>query len=217
MARKEKKFHYIYKITNTKNGKYYIGMHSTDNLDDGYFGSGKRITNSIRRHGKNSHIKEILEYFEDRGSLREREIELVNEDLLNDPICMNLQPGGGGGFINEEHRMKCQRAGAEATNKLKRIQYLIENNKEWKDSFSNRIKDGQKLGDQSFKKSFSNKSHTEEVKQIIGKKNSINQKGAKNSQFGTCWICNTSDKIMKIKESDLNFYLDNGWIRGRNF
>ena len=68
-----------------------------------------------------------------------------------------------------------------------------------------------------FKKSFSNKSHTEEVKQIIGKKNSINQKGTKNSQFGTCWICNTLGKIMKIKESDLNFYLDNGWIRGRKF
>lgn len=31
----ERKFHYIYKITRF-DGKYYIGMHSTDDLDDGY-------------------------------------------------------------------------------------------------------------------------------------------------------------------------------------
>ncbi len=38
----ERKYHYIYKITRD-DGHYYVGMHSTDNLDDGYFGSGKYI------------------------------------------------------------------------------------------------------------------------------------------------------------------------------
>jgi hypothetical protein len=215
MARKEKKFHYLYKITNTKNGKYYIGMHSTDNLEDGYFGSGKRITNSIRRHGKEAHKKEILEYFDNRESLRQNEIKIVNEDLLNDPMCMNLQPGGGGGFGNEEHRIKCQKAGAIATNKLNRIHYLIENDAEWRETFSNQIKKGQLSGNQGFKKSFSNKSHTDEVKKIIGDKNSIHQKGSGNSQFGTCWIHDLSGNVRKIRKSDINIYLLDGWIRGR--
>lgn len=30
MARRQKKYHYIYKTTCTVNGKYYIGMHSTE-------------------------------------------------------------------------------------------------------------------------------------------------------------------------------------------
>lgn len=39
--------HFIYKTTNSVNGKYYKGMHSTDVLDDGYIGSVERTT---RRH-----------------------------------------------------------------------------------------------------------------------------------------------------------------------
>ena len=38
MPRKKHKYHYLYKITNTINYKYYYGMHSTSDLDDGYLG-----------------------------------------------------------------------------------------------------------------------------------------------------------------------------------
>ena len=31
----ERKYHYLYKITNLVNNKYYYGIHSTDNLEDG--------------------------------------------------------------------------------------------------------------------------------------------------------------------------------------
>jgi len=67
--RKQKKFHYIYKITRN-DGKYYIGLHSTDNIDDGYFGSGKRLRYSIRKHGKEAHTKEIIEFLPSREELK---------------------------------------------------------------------------------------------------------------------------------------------------
>lgn len=96
--RKPKKFHYIYKITRF-DGKYYIGLHSTDNLDDGYFGSGLKITRSIKKYGKDAHTKEIIEFLPNREDLKKREAEIVNEECISDPLCMNIALGGTGGDI----------------------------------------------------------------------------------------------------------------------
>ena len=112
----KRKYHYVYKITRD-DGRYYIGMHSTDNLDDGYFGSGKIITRSIKRHGKDRHTKEILKFLPSREELRKCEKQLITEELRADTKCMNIAPGGGGGFINELHRLKAQAAAIVATKK----------------------------------------------------------------------------------------------------
>ena len=53
-------YHYLYKITNTTNGKIYLGIHSTDNLDDGYFGSGTAFKKAITKYGKDNFIKDVL-------------------------------------------------------------------------------------------------------------------------------------------------------------
>ncbi len=94
----QRKFHYIYKITR-QDGRYYIGLHSTDDLNDGYFGSGQLLWKSIRKHGKEEHSKEILEFLPSRSAVKLREAELVNQKTLADPRCMNLAPGGQGGAI----------------------------------------------------------------------------------------------------------------------
>lgn len=96
--RKPKKFHYIYKITRF-DGKYYIGLHSTNNLDDGYFGSGKRLWRSIKKYGKDAHTKEIIEFLPTREELKSREKEIVNQECISDPLCMNIALGGTGGDI----------------------------------------------------------------------------------------------------------------------
>jgi hypothetical protein len=59
-VKKEWKFHFLYRVINVENEKYYIGVHSTDNLDDGYLGSGTKLKKSIQYHGRKSHKREIL-------------------------------------------------------------------------------------------------------------------------------------------------------------
>jgi len=44
-----KEYNYIYIITNTLNGKIYIGQHSSNKLNDNYFGSGLHIKRAIKK------------------------------------------------------------------------------------------------------------------------------------------------------------------------
>lgn len=100
-----KKFHLLYKTTCTVTGRYYVGMHSTDDLQDGYVGSGKRLRHSISKHGLENHKTEVLELCESRSQLRKREAELVDLERMKDPQCMNLKLGGEGGWdhIDPDH------------------------------------------------------------------------------------------------------------------
>jgi len=193
-------------------------MHSTHNLNDGYMGGGKRITNSVRRHGKEAHTKEILEYFNDRESLRQREIELVNEELLNDPMCMNLQPGGGGGISSPEHMQKFSKAGNNAyREKLKDPEYKqnLALKCDWSGKGRHMLNALNKRGF-DFGDSFRGKNHTSDSKSAIGKKNSISQLGDKNSQFGKKWIKNIKTmECIKIDSSEYEKYIDLGWESGR--
>lgn len=218
MARKQKTIHYIYKTTCLVTNRYYIGMHSTSNLEDGYMGSGKRLRYSIRKYGVENHKKEILEFYETRELLIKREIEIVNELLINDELCMNLANGGTGGygakFLTKEQLSK---GGKNAINKIHYTQWIINSEKNRK-RFSKQIKKLWKI--EKYKEKFlknldwTNKKHSKETK----KKMSIAKKGKgvgkDNSQFGTCWITkNGTNK--KIKKEELNKWLKQGWIKGR--
>lgn len=91
---KEKKYNYFYKITNLINGHFYYGIHSTDNLNDGYMGSGTRLNNAYKKYGIENFNKEILKFFDNRESLSNYEAEIVTESLVHDPDCYNISCGG---------------------------------------------------------------------------------------------------------------------------
>ena len=119
----KRKYHFIYKTTNVITNKFYIGMHSTNKLEDGYIGSGKRLWYSINKYGKENHKCEILEFVEDRKLLAKREAEIVTEEFLLDPLCLNLKVGGSGGFWSKEHQIKCSLAGCKTGGRNKMIQF----------------------------------------------------------------------------------------------
>jgi len=211
MPRKKANIHYIYKTTCLVTGRYYIGMHSTANLEDGYMGSGKRLRYSLRKHGVENHVKEILEFFDTREMLVEAEKIAITPKMIQDKMCMNLKKGGDGGFVNEAHRKKFIKSaslgGKRFAEKLKTdnnfriihneiiLRNLVNAHKNNKIKYNN----------------FFGLTHTEKTKKIIGEKSKINQKGNKNSQYGTCWITN-GKKNKKLKKNEI--ILD-GWYFGR--
>lgn len=197
----KRKYHYIYKITRD-DGRYYIGMHSSDNLDDGYFGSGKKITRSIKKHGKEKHAKEILEFLPSRKELKAREEEMITEEIRSDPFCMNLAPGGGGGFINEDHLKKATLAGLKSPKR--------DHKSACKKAYQTKLLRGSSLGGSD---GFRGKIHTAETREHLSAVMKEKQTGEKNSQFGTCWV--TNGKPVKIKKEQLDEYLANGYSRGR--
>ena len=199
------KYHYIYKITRN-DGKYYIGMHSTNTLEDGYFGSGTLIINSIKKHGLERHHKEILEFCQSRAELKIRERQYVNNELIADPNCMNLQLGGGGGFISKEHQIKCASAGGKANGaKIAWFRHRAKMSKAVSDELKRRHVNGLvnyrgMLG----------KKHTETTKNKMRESAS----GENNSQFGSFWVTD-GIKPVKIKKEFLDEYLTKGYSRGR--
>lgn len=90
----KRKYHYFYKITNNHNGHYYYGIHSTDDLNDGYMGSGTRLKYAYEKYGIENFTKEILEFFDTREDAAKYEAEIVNEVLIRDDNCYNIVLGG---------------------------------------------------------------------------------------------------------------------------
>jgi hypothetical protein len=195
--KEDKKYHFSYKTTNITNGKYYLGMHSTNNLDDGYLGSGKRLRYSIRKYGVDDFKLVILKHFDNFDDMRDAEIELITKDDIKNPNCMNLKEGGDGGWSIEQ-----QRNGRIATDNILREKYgddfgkVI--NQQWRsgltdddmDEYRKKVSDGVKLH----------------------KKNNPDWNvGEANPNYGTCWITN-GEENRKAKKDDV---FPNGWKRGR--
>jgi len=210
-SNKVKKYHFIYKTTNLLNDKYYIGMHSTNNIKDGYLGSGTRLRYSIRKYGIKNFKLEIIEWCNSREDLINKESELVNEDLILNEQCLNLKPGGSGGFCNKSHLASFLKGrewgiylGGITTGKLLRGKELTS---EYKNKISNGLIHYFKTNVGNFK----NRSHSEETKNKMSELSKGMGSGITNSQYGTCWITNEIIN-KKITKGDK---IPNGFRLGR--
>jgi hypothetical protein len=86
---------FIYKTTNRINGKIYIGLHTTYNIDDGYIGSGKWLKKAIKKYGVENFDREILEECENIEDLLNKEVFWIRKlGATNNKIGYNISKGG---------------------------------------------------------------------------------------------------------------------------
>ena len=103
MSNKCSKYHYFYKITNNINGHFYYGVHNTNDLDDGYMGSGTRLHYAYKKYGIENFTKEILKYFSSSKEAFEYEAEIVTENVVQDISCYNVATGGKYSFKHTQN------------------------------------------------------------------------------------------------------------------
>ena len=212
--KENKKYHYTYKTTNLINGRYYLGMHSTNKLNDGYIGSGTRLWYEIRKYGKENFKLEVLKHFNSREELVQAEINLITEEDLKNADCLNCKPGGSGGFTKE-----WVKKGQELANKAKAK--LIKEDPEFREKYYQAIREGISQAKQrgvkfsNVQDHFSWKGKKHKPSTIEKMKNTRKERnlgvGENNSQYGTCWI---TDGISN-KKIEKTAVITEGWKLGR--
>jgi hypothetical protein len=104
---------HLYKITNAITGEYYIGKHNgwTQN---GYWGSGNRIQNLIKKYGIQNFKYNIL-VISDVEYIFELEKKYITPEMVDlDEKCLNLTVGGKGvGYMSENIKQKIREARAK--------------------------------------------------------------------------------------------------------
>ena len=104
---------HLYRVTNKISGEYYIGKHN-GREQNGYWGSGYRIQNSIKKYGVENFKYEIL-CLGPVDYIFELEKKYVTADMVDlDEKCLNLTIGGEGvNYHTKESKQKLREARAK--------------------------------------------------------------------------------------------------------
>lgn len=93
------KYHFFYFLVLLLNGKYrgiYGGVHSTNNLNDGYLGSGTYVSEFKKLYGKESFLKFNTKFFKTREQALQYEKKVVNNEWVKSNYTLNKTAGGKG-------------------------------------------------------------------------------------------------------------------------
>lgn len=210
--------HYVYCITNLIDHKVYIGKHSTEDLEDGYMGSGKLVSRAIAKHGLENFRKDFLGFFDTEEKALDYEKELVTEEFVSRKDTYNLTCGGKGSWhhlhnVTSERREQLIAGGSAMFVK-------IWNDSNFRDVASKRSSKTMKRLHVEGKikiPDWTGRHHSEKAKQKMRDSHRLNESsGQKNSQFGTMWIRNEElNESRKIKKDEFESWQLKGWIAGR--
>lgn len=188
-------YHYVYITTNVSNGKKYIGKHSFKELENRYLGSGFGIKAAIKKHGRESFVKEIVSTHETEDAAYEAEAILIESvDAIRNPLFYNRTKGGRGGVagrsLTEDHKRKISKStkgivrSAETKARMSKAKkgrkHPLKGKKKSPEAYQRLLEGLQKRVDNG------TRNHLEETKRKISDK----LKGSGNAGFGLKWITN---------------------------
>lgn len=199
-------FFCIYKITNLVNNKVYIGAHKTQDLNDGYFGSGIGLKRALRKHGKENFKKEILELLPTEKQMYEREKELV---FLGE-VSYNMTRGGKGGFshIDAVGDNNPMRKSEETRSKVSKALKAIRNDPSRKQELDNisRANLEKAIASNKGRKRPEHSAFLRDWSKEMWARNKDKMRDALSSNFevtspeGTCYVTNRLQNFCKEKE-----------------
>jgi hypothetical protein len=209
-SKTDRQYNILYKTTNTINSKFYIGVHSTDDLEDGYLGSGYNITRAIKKYGKEHFTREILGIYECSDMMFLAEAEIVTTELIKSKDVYNIIPGGHGGHNKGSKDLKHMHdpiTGERCAVHISAVDKMIAN--------------GWVLGRNMSSTTGTIWIHKDEKKQMIKPEllNEYMNNGwlvglPKSPTLGKVWIYNPNTEKYSLCEAvDLEYELTNGWIK----
>ena len=235
------KYHYFYKIVNTINDYYYYGIHSTDNINDNYKGSGFRLRNAYKKYGLQKFTKYILRFFDTRKDLLKYEKEIVTQELCNEESCYNIAIGGNGKesllisvrdnnnnlvqisrteFVNNPNKYKHHSKGRIVLNNGVVHKYVLPNELDkylsegWVKGEIEHITTNKINIKKENKQKFISESELDKYLSEGWVKGGVSRNKNSISQIkGFIWINNDIQQI-RISESELDKYLSEGWVKG---
>ena len=222
---------YVYQITNNINGKKYIGAHATDDVDDGYMGSGVLLKRAIKKYGVENFSKVILSVHSSMEDMYSEEAKLITEDMINSTEYYNLKLGGQGdskladditikrnkkisGIIKDQYKN-----GREPNR-----HFLTDEERKYRSEFNkgkNTGKDNHMYGKSvaDFMTEEDNKKRIEKIKKANTGKVRTAEHKKRYSEYASSrfWIVNSDGKLKHATDENDPRLLSGEWQRGRKW
>lgn len=207
---------YIYKTTNTVNGKIYIGQHQAHYSNKTYLGSGTIFKKAVKKYGKESFKKEVLRKCKTLHEMSVWEhVYIVKYNSTDLKVGYNIAMGDVN--TSEYNPMKMPGPRKKLREYIKsKGGYIGKNNPAYGISWSEEARSNlSKSLKETYKKNGHSRigtKHTDESKEIMRQKKIGVYEGKNNPAYGKPfeWINNgINNKKGSIKEP-----IPKGWVKG---
>lgn len=211
----------VYNITNKLNSNHYIGAHKTEDLDDGYMGSGVIINRALKKYGIENFSKEIIFRAVSEPIMYWIERMLVDEEFVKSKETYNLKLGGDGGwdFVNKNcgnqgerlnKNLSSEKRSLGGNNAKAKRKLDVNFTSKWKILCKLKFTNGYEVYNKGTKLPLDSP-----IRQKMSEAHKGKGVGKDNSQYGTIWIYNAELQTKrKILPEQLEEFILLGWTKG---